>query len=302
LQRSIEYALADASFSFDVRPCKANPLRHNKNVLSHVVLQAQAPAVTLVHLPDETVDLVLPVAQVTTLDEVLELSGPEAASRVAQLEGPQEVAGLLEVGPDGVDLVDEILHTDDTVLAKVSLDDSVVGEGNALLVDLAVTTLVHEFTNRLEVGVSVGDVRLNDLQHLEGSLGKTDKDTVVDLEKTEELEDFAGLRGNLVDTPDTNYEDQFGLGRDVERAILLAQAGKTDLLTLCIAVFLDVLLGTLEDDAALLLLSLLLLLKLSRTLLALLLLTLTFLQESLGDEDLVLSWHAPINTQVEMSE
>jgi hypothetical protein len=51
---------------------------------------------------------------------------------------------------------------------------------------------------------------------------------------------------------DADDEDELRLGGDVEGAILLAQAGKTDLLTLGVAVFFDVALGALEDDAALL--------------------------------------------------
>jgi len=47
-------------------------------------------------------------------------------------------------------------------------------------------------------------------------------------------------------------EDELRLGRDVEGAVLFAQAGKADLLTLGIAVFFDVALGAFEDDAALL--------------------------------------------------
>lgn len=151
-------------------------------------------------MADESVDLVLPVTQVTTLDEVLELAGTEATGGVAQLEGPQEVGGLLEVGANGVDLVDQILDADDTVLAEVLLNDGVVGEGNTLLVDLAVSTLVDELLDGLEVGVTVSNPRLDNLQHLSGSLADADEDTVVDLEKTEELEDLARLRGNLVDT------------------------------------------------------------------------------------------------------
>ena len=151
-------------------------------------------------MADESVDLVLPVTQVTTLDEVLELAGTEATSGVAQLEGPQEVGGLLEVGANGVDLVDQILDADDTVLAEVLLNDGIVGEGNTLLVDLAVSTLVDELLDGLKVGVTVSNPRLDNLQHLSGSLADADEDTVVDLEKTEELEDLARLRGNLVDT------------------------------------------------------------------------------------------------------
>ena len=191
--------------------------------------------------------MLLTVTKVTTLDVVLELAGTEATSGVGELEGPEEVGGLLEVGADGVDLVDQVLHADNAVLGKVLLDDGVVGEGNALLVDLGVSALVDELADRLQVGVTVGDERLDDLEHLRGGLGQTDEDTVVDLEKTEELESLALLGVDLVDTLDAGNEDELGLGRDVVRALGLGDAGKTDLLTLVVAVLLDVGLGALED-------------------------------------------------------
>ena len=131
---------------------------------------------------------------------MLELAGSESTSGVGQLEGPEEVAGLLEVGADSVDLVDQILHADNAVLAEVLLDDLVVGQGNALLVDLAVATLVDKLTDGLEVGVSVGNEGVDNGQHLGGGLGETQENTVVDLEETEELENLARLGGNLVDT------------------------------------------------------------------------------------------------------
>lgn len=211
------------------------------------------PDENLVHLADEAVDGLLAVAKVTTLDVVLELAGAEATVGAAELEGPQEVGGLLEVGADSVDLVDEILHADDAVLAEVLLNDGVVGEGSALLVDLAVSALVDQLLDRLQVGVTVGDPGLDDLEHLSGGLGDLDEDTVVDLEETEELEDLAGLGGNLVDTLDADNEDQTGLSSDVGRVVRAGSARKTDLLTLRIAVLLDVLLSTLEDDLTLVL-------------------------------------------------
>ena len=85
--------------------------------------------------------MVFTVAQVTTLDEVLKLPLVEAAVGAVQLEGPQEARGLLEVGADGVDLVDEILHTDHAVLSEVLLDDLVVSQRQALLVNLAISAL-----------------------------------------------------------------------------------------------------------------------------------------------------------------
>lgn len=96
--------------------------------------------------------------------------------------------------------MDEVLNAGDADLAEVLLDKLVVGDGKALLVDLSVTALVDELTDGLQVGVAVGDERLDDLQHLNGGLGKLDEDTVVDLEKTEELEGLALLGVDLVDT------------------------------------------------------------------------------------------------------
>lgn len=55
---------------------------------------------------------------------------------------------------------------------------------------------------------------------------------------------------------DADDEDQLRLLRDVELAGLLGNTSKADLLALSIAVLLDVLLGTLEDDTALLLVGL----------------------------------------------
>lgn len=244
-------------------------------------------------MPDQGVDVLLPVAKVTTLNEVLELAGAEAAVRVAKLEGPQEVGGLLEVGADGQDLVDQILHADDAVLAKVLLDDCVVGQGDALAVDLAVSALVDELLDALEVGVTVGNPRLNNLDHLGGGLGDANENAVVDLEEAEKLKDLARLGGDLVDTLDADDEDQLGLSRDVEGTILLGNPVQADLLALGIAVLLDVLLGTLEDNAALLLVGLLLLVLLGSALGARLLLRLALLQESLGNENIVLSRDGP---------
>lgn len=46
----------------------------------------------------------------------------------------------------------------------------------------------------------IGDVGLNETEHLLGSLGHLDEDTIVDLEKTEQLQDLAGFWCNFVDT------------------------------------------------------------------------------------------------------
>jgi hypothetical protein len=157
---------------------------------------------SLVHASNELVDELLAVTKVTSLDEVPELPWAETASGRGQLEWPQKVGGLLEVGANSVDLVDEVLDADNAELAEVLLDEVVVGDREALLVDLSVTALVDKLTDGLQVGVTVCDERLDDLQHLCGGLGEPDEDTVVDLEKTEELEGLALLGVDLVDTTD----------------------------------------------------------------------------------------------------
>jgi hypothetical protein len=60
----------------------------------------------LVHLADEFIDELLAVTKVTALNEMLELAGTETTSGGRELEGPEEVGGLLEVGANGKDLVD----------------------------------------------------------------------------------------------------------------------------------------------------------------------------------------------------
>jgi len=131
---------------------------------------------------------------------MLELPLSPSTSRVAQLERPQKVVGLLEVGSDGVNLMNQILNTLDSVLAQGIGDDCVVSQWDTGAVDFSVAALVDQVAHGLEVGLAVGDVRLHDLEHLLGGLGEFDEDTIVDLQETEELHHFSGFGGHFVDT------------------------------------------------------------------------------------------------------
>lgn len=71
----------------------------------------------LVHLLDQSVNVLFSVAKVATLNEVIELASMEAASWVGQLERPEKVACLLEVGANGVDFMNQILHADNAMFA-----------------------------------------------------------------------------------------------------------------------------------------------------------------------------------------
>ena len=69
-----------------------------------------------VHSTNEVIDEVFSVARLASLDEVLSLF-LDAVARGVQFEGPEEVIGLLKVWPHCPDLVHQVLHADDIVLA-----------------------------------------------------------------------------------------------------------------------------------------------------------------------------------------
>ena len=113
---------------------------------------------------------------------------------------------MLEVGSNRIDLVDHIINKKNSVLAQVLLNDGVVRQRDSLWVaalvhpDLAVTTLVDELANALQVGVSIGDEWLDNLEHLHCGFGEADKDAGVDLKEAEQLERLALLGIDLIDT------------------------------------------------------------------------------------------------------
>jgi len=146
--------------------------------------------------------MLFPVTKISPLNEMLEFPGAETTGRIGKFERPKEVGSLLEVGPNGVNLVDKVLNADNAVLAKALFDDGIVGERDALLVNFSIAALVNELTDSLEVGVAVGDERLDNLEHLQGGLGQPDENAVVDLEETEKLQGLSLLGIDFVDTVD----------------------------------------------------------------------------------------------------
>lgn len=117
-----------------------------------------------------------------------------------ELDWPEEVGGLLEVGTAGDDFVDEILNAVDSVLGELSGNDGVVGEWKSSSVNLTGSSLVDELGDGLSSWVSIGDEWLDHLEHVGGGLVQLDEDTVVDLSKSEQLQDLLWLWSKLVDT------------------------------------------------------------------------------------------------------
>jgi len=201
------------------------------------------------HLLEESVDELLAVAEVAALREVVRLLTPPAA-RVVKLKVPQEIVGDFEVRSDGEDFVDQVFDADDAELAQPLLDDVVV-EGASSALQFSVSALVDEFFDRLEVGITPGDVRVSDTQHAQRRLVQLDKSGVVNLTQTKELKNLSDSGMESVDTPDPHDDGQLGLGGNVEVAVFAGVSGEANLLRIRRRVLLGVGLGLLEDRHAL---------------------------------------------------
>jgi len=198
--------------------------------------------VYLDHLSDQLINQMLSVAPVTTasLMETVSLSD-ESASRGSQLEGPQESVDLLEVGTNGVDLVDDVLSTVDTEMAEVLGDEGVVGQGDSGTLDLKVASLVDKLSDGGQRRVSEGDIGSDDSEHLLNGSVDLEEDTVVELLQSEELQDLSGLGSHLVDTDESGSEQELGLGLNEEVAVLSGLTSESDQVSLTSSVLLQVL-------------------------------------------------------------
>ena len=124
-------------------------------------------------MSDEIVDLVFSVTEVTTFDEVVGDTSV-TSSWAGEFESPEEVVGLeikvilgskkiqiftysLEVWSNSEDFVDQIFGGLDTNVSNVFVNDGVIRKGNSLTVDLAVSALVDQFTDSLQVWITPGD-------------------------------------------------------------------------------------------------------------------------------------------------
>lgn len=166
-------------------------------------------------MADELVDVLLSVSPISASLEGVAL-GCESASWGSQLEGPEEVVGLLEVRANGVDLVDQVLDGLHALLAQGLADDLVVRKWDSLLVDLAIASLEDEFPNVFPGGVTKGDVWLNSAQEVAGGLVDAHEDSVMDLSQSQQSEDPENLGVELIDTSDPDNEGEFGLGGHVD--------------------------------------------------------------------------------------
>ena len=97
----------------------------------------------LKHALDHGVDFFHSVTRITTFVEVSKLF-LVSTTRGRQFEWPHEVIGFLEGWANSVQFVDNIFNASDAFGAKGLLNDAVIGQSYALLVDFSVTTFVYQ--------------------------------------------------------------------------------------------------------------------------------------------------------------
>ena len=112
----------------------------------------------LIHLLNQSINLLLPIPQIPPLNKMLELPRPKSSSGIRELERPKEIARLLEIRPHSNNLMHQILHANDAEFPQILLDDLIVRQGDALLVDFSIAALVDEVADCFDGWVAIGDV------------------------------------------------------------------------------------------------------------------------------------------------
>jgi len=172
------------------------------------------------HLGDQVVDVLFSISLSTIALGVLVSFDLDTTVGGGELEWPQEVVGLLEVGTAGDDLVDDILNAGDTLVGELVAQKAVLGgssERDSLLVlVLKVTSLVDELRDGGSGRITISDERFDNTDHVPGGLVELDEDSIVELSQSKQLEDLLRLGGKLVNTSNSNQKGNLGLSLNEE--------------------------------------------------------------------------------------
>jgi len=139
---------------------------------------------------------------------------------------------------DIVNLIDQVFNADESELSKRSFNDFVGSKRDSLLVDLTVTSLVDHLRDSMSSGISESDKRLNLLDHVKGGSVNSDKGGVVDLSESQQLKDLFDIGSQIVDTSDSDDEENLRFSGNVERTLGSSLSLKVDHLFLLSGVFL----------------------------------------------------------------
>jgi hypothetical protein len=172
----------------------------------------------LKHSSNQGVDFFFSISPVTSLLERMSFVVESALGGV-ELKGPEEVVGFLEMRTTGDEFVDQFFDRLNTDSAQTLLNDFIGSKRDSLLIDLSVSSLVDQIRNEVSGGVAKGDIRFNLLKHIQSGSVYSDQSGVVDLSKSEQLEDLSDLRSQMVDTSNSDNESNLRFGWDIERVL-----------------------------------------------------------------------------------
>jgi len=181
----------------------------------------------LVHFLDQIVDVLFSVTKVTSLNEVVGDFSP-AASWARKFDWVQVVVDSLEVFADGVDFVDEIFNTADSIFAHGFFDDVVVGDFDPLSVNFDGSSFVDHVFDGFLGWVSPSDEWITNSQHLEGGGVQSDENGVSDLSESKKLEGLLWFWRQLVDTSDSDDQSEFFFAWNVVVSVSFSGFGVVD--------------------------------------------------------------------------
>ena len=133
------------------------------------------------------------------------------------------------------------------------MDDSVIRKRDSLLVNLSVSSLENELADGISGWISESDVRLDSAEEISRSFIDADKDTVMNLSKSQNSKDSDDLGVQFVDTSDSYDESKAGLGWDVNLSGDLGVSTSSNLGLFSSEVISLILLSTLKDCSSLVL-------------------------------------------------
>jgi hypothetical protein len=177
-----------------------------------------------------------------------------SSSGSSKFEWPQEVVGFLEVRAAGVDFVDQIFNTDNTVFTQNLFDRTVVLKSNSLSLNFTVASFIDEFSDGISGGISkvttklpVGDVGLDPPEDIHRSFVDSDECCIVELSESEESHDPGALRVQLHNTTDSHDDCDFGCRWNIDLTLIFSQSSSVDFGSNSFIMFVIILLSFFKD-------------------------------------------------------
>jgi len=164
----------------------------------------------LIHSLHKRVDLVFSVSSISSFLEVIHLLLVSTFWR-AQLEGPQKLVYLFKVLSNDKNLMNDILYAKNSFLSKLFGDDTVVSDGDSLVVDLHKSSFVDQLSDCFQIWCSVSNVGFDELEHFQSGPIQSYKNSIMDLSQSQQLQDLSRSWINSIDTSNSNDNGEFWL-------------------------------------------------------------------------------------------